>query len=383
MKKLSGKILSVILAAVFVMSVFSVSISAESGELKFGEDGKFTILQISDTQDDRYLAHELPGFIKKAIELANPDLVVFTGDIVEDSRTGDLTVDDEGWREGVTVKWNYNKTLSNTKAATEQIFSIINDKGIPFAIAQGNNDYASGVKNEDWLEIYSSFEHCLVKDESDDSDGRIDYSLPIYSSDTSRIAFNIYMTDTGRNKVTSEQIKWYKKTSKALEKQNGEKVKSFVFQHIPVDDVGNLFEECKPFSKDAVCSLGKWYRLGENASGHFEVLYKPGKTTKQFTAWKNRGDVIGAYFGHIHSDGYTGTWDGIELGLTYGAQFAKNGPYGVRVFTLDENDIENYSNILYTYINKNFAPQIGNDPNLKNLFMKIISFFKTIFANLF
>ncbi len=383
MKKISVKILSVFLSIVFVMSVFTVSTFAENGELSFKEDGKFTILQIADTQDDTHLAHELVGFIEKAIKLSNPDLVVFTGDTVENSRYNDFMVDDEGWREGVTVKNNYEKTLSNTKNTCEQIFSLVNDKNIPFAISQGNNDYSSKVKNEDWLKIYSSFENCLVKDESPDSEGRIDYSLPIYSSDGSRIAFNLYMMDTAHSEVNDEQIEWYKNKSKELEKQNGEKVKSFVFQHIPVADIGNLFEECKPFSKYSVCSLGKWYRLGANASGHFEILFKPGKTSEQFTAWKNCGDVIGAFFGHIHSDGYTGTWDGIEMGVTYGAQFAKHAPYGVRVLTIDENDVENYENTLYTYSNKHFVPQLGNEPNTKNLFEKIYSFFRAIITNLF
>ena len=58
---------------------------------------------------------------------------------------------------------------------------------------------------------------------------------------------------------------------------------------------------------------------------------------------------MGAYFGHWHTEGYTGVWDGIELGFTYGCEFAKPGPYGYRLFTVYEDDIENYENELYTY----------------------------------
>lgn len=383
MKKNTKKFLSVLLSAFFIISSFTILTSAESNKLCFGDDGKFTILQIADTQDDRYLAHELKGFIEKSIELSKPDLIVFTGDTVENSRTADFTVDDEGWREGVTDNKDYKKTLSNTKSACEQIFSIVNDRGIPFAVSQGNNDYSSGVKNSDWLEIYSSFENCLVKDESPDSEGRIDYSLPIYSSDGEKVAFNLYLMDTAHDEVTAEQIDWYINRSNDLKTQNGETVKSFVFQHIPVVDIGNLFEECKPFSKGAVCSKGRWFRLSDRANGHFELLYKPGKTSEQFTAWKQQGDVIGAYFGHIHSDGYTGTWDGIELGLTYGAQFAKSGPYGVRVLTINENNVENFENKLYTYSNGRFTLQNGNEPSGQSLLDKIVSFFRAVFANLF
>ena len=55
----------------------------------------------------------------------------------------------------------------------------------------------------------------------------------------------------------------------------------------------------------------------------------------------------GAYFGHWHTEGYTGTYDGIELGMTYGCEFAKTGPYGIRVFTIHED--ASYENELYTY----------------------------------
>ena len=59
--------------------------------------------------------------------------------------------------------------------------------------------------------------------------------------------------------------------------------------------------------------------------------------------------MIGAYFGHQHVEGFTGTYDGVELGLTYGMEFAKTGPYGYRVLTLHEDDITHYENELYTY----------------------------------
>jgi hypothetical protein len=58
---------------------------------------------------------------------------------------------------------------------------------------------------------------------------------------------------------------------------------------------------------------------------------------------------MGAYFGHWHTEGYTGVWDGIELGFTYGCEFAKPGPYGYRLITVYEDDVENYENVLYTY----------------------------------
>ena len=344
------KLLCIVLAAAMLLCI-PVSASAEADNaLSFGDDGEFVILHISDPQDDRYAAYDLINFVKLSIEETKPDLVILSGDIVEDSRVGDIGIDGESGREGVEVENDYAATLENTKIATDNILSIINDAKIPFAVSQGNNDYASGVTNEDWLKIYSSYEYSLAKDESSDSTGRIDYNLEILGAD-GNAAFNVWLMDTAGGGVNEEQIAWYEAESDALKAANGgEAVPSFVFQHIPVGDMGNLFEECNFWDEGAASEGGKYYRLNhELANGYHAGAMVPGETTAQFESWKKQGDVLGAYFGHWHTEGYTGIWDGIELGFTYGCEFAKPGPYGIRVFTLYEDNIENYSNDIYTY----------------------------------
>ncbi len=345
------KIISIILAVILLFSV-CICANAESNELKFGDDGKFTILQISDPQDDHNPAYDLVLFLMMTVDKTDPDLIIFTGDIVEDSRVGDIGVDAEPLREGVTVDGDYNQTLMNVTEACKTVFYYAEQKGIPFAVCQGNNDYKSGVTNEDWLKIYNSYENSLSVDESNDSDGRIDFNLEIKSSDGEKTVFNIWMMDNGGGGITEEQLAWYKSESAALKEANGgEPVPSILFQHVPVDDMGNLFEECNFWDEGAsIGDDGKCYRLNQEiASGYHAGAMIPGATTEQFRAWKECGDVLGAYFGHWHTEGYTGTWDGIELGFTYGCEFAKPGPYGVRVFTLYENDINNFDNELYTY----------------------------------
>ncbi len=345
------KIISIMLAATLMFS-FCIFANAENSELKFGSDGKFTILQISDPQDDHYPAYDLVNFIKLAIEQSNPDLIVFTGDIVEDSRAGDNGIDDESFREGVEIDGDYEQTLANVKVACAAVFAEAESRRIPFAVCQGNNDYGCGVTNEDWLKIYNSYENCLTVDESNDADGRIDFNLEIKSSDGENTVFNVWMMDTRSSSVTEEQLAWYKVESTALKAANGGKpVPSVLFQHVPVDDIGNLFEECNFWDEGAsIGDDGKCYRLKPDiASGYHAGAMIPGSTSEQFKAWKECGDVLGAYFGHWHTEGYTGTWDGIELGFTYGCEFAKPGPYGVRVITLYEDDITNFDNELYTY----------------------------------
>ncbi len=345
------KLISIILAASFLLS-FGMIANAETAELKFNSDGEFKILQISDPQDDHHPAYDLENFIKLAIDETNPDLILYTGDIVEDSRAGDIGTDNEPFREGVEVDGDYYQTVMNIQKTCEAVFGYAESKGIPFAVSQGNNDYNSGVTNEDWFKIYNSYENSLTFDESDDESGRIDYNLEIKSSDGKKTVFNIWMMDNGGGGITEEQLAWYKSESAALKSANGGKpVPSFVFQHVPVDDMGNLFEECNFWDEGAsIGDDGKCYRLNQEiASGYHAGAMTPGLTSEQFKAWKECGDVLGAYFGHWHTEGYTGMWDGIELGFTYGCEFAKPGPYGIRVFTLHEDDIKNYDNVLYTY----------------------------------
>ena len=354
MKKIVTFLLVLAVLSSFCVVGYSDS-EAKTGELEF-KNGEFKILHITDPQDDAHPAYDLINFIKLAIEETQPDLIVFTGDMVEDSRGADKGVDDEDTREGVCVNDEndeliYDKTLENTKIACDAVFSIVNDAKIPFVTAQGNNDHSCGIKNEDWLKIYADYEYCLTSDMSNDKDDRIDFNTVIMGSD-GKPCFNIWCMDTGKKGVNNDQIKWYKEKSSELKEQNGGKViPSFVFQHIFTSDIGNLMKPVPIWADGAMYKDLFFYRLNRDvATGNaVEVSETPGKTSKQFRAWKKQGDVLGAYFGHEHYEGYTGTYKGIELGLTYGCEFAKDGPYGVRVFTLYEDDIENYDNEILVY----------------------------------
>ena len=66
------KIISVLLCVILILCSVSVAAFAEdSNELRFGADGKFTVLQITDTQDDAVLANGLVEFIEKARKTRN------------------------------------------------------------------------------------------------------------------------------------------------------------------------------------------------------------------------------------------------------------------------------------------------------------------------
>ena len=71
----------------------------------------------------------------------------------------------------------------------------------------------------------------------------------------------------------------------------------------------------------------------------------------EFEAMREKGDVLGIFFGHDHINSFVKNVDGIDLGYTQGAGFNVYGPgkrRGVRVFILDENNLRNYQNYTVT-----------------------------------
>lgn len=345
------RLISVLLVSVLVFLSLAVHVGASKKmpELSFGKDGKFTILHLSDMQDDQYPAHELDRFITNAVKASKPDLVVISGDLVEDERRFDVNTDDKDNHEGVKVEGDYEKTLKNVKAAVSAIFAPLEKLKVYYVVTQGNNDYNSGIKNEDWLKIYSSYRYCITFDTSDDKEGKIDNYIEILKYNSQEAGFGLWLLDNGRG-FSEGQTEWMKnkKTSK---------VPSIVFEHVPVPEVGNLFEKCHIWSENAFLDRGftGLYRLNDEvASGVSYMSYPPtGSMSSNFKMWKDKG-VVGAFFGHIHTDGYTGTYEDITLGLTFGCQFAKGRPYGCRVVELNQNGT--FQTELYTYLDGKFFP---------------------------
>ena len=353
MKKTISVLLSLILLFCCIPPVL-----AEDARLTFREDGTFRILHLTDTQDDAYPAWDMLNLLREAVTFSQPDLIVLTGDLVEDSRIGDVGVDAQPGREGVNVRdlkgnLDAEKTRRNVEAAVDAVFGVLEEYEIPYVIALGNNDRKVGLTGADWIEILTRYPHCILFDESPDAADGVDYHVTVKGRDGTD-KFAVWLMDTCAHGISDEQVDWYKAASAALTEANGGKaVPAFAFQHIQASDVGNLFVPCAAADPGARKAKNGWLRLdAEIAGGYNFRSFEPGEPSYEFRAWKDCGDVIGAFFGHQHVEGFTGVYDGIELGLTYGCEFAKTGPYGFRVLTLHEDDVLQYDNVLYRYTGK-------------------------------
>ena len=347
------KFLALFLTAVLLSAALPAS-AKETG-LAFREDGSFRILQISDPQDDAFPAWDMLNLLKTAVKTADPDLIVLSGDLVEDKRVGDLGIDGEPGREGVNVtsltgELNAEKTRLNAEKAVDAVMRTLEPFGVPVAVALGNNDRKVGLTGADWIEILSRYDNCVIFDESADEADGVDYHLTV-SGANGGPAFNVWLMDTLRGGISDEQVDWYRAASKEMTAANGgEPIPAMVFQHIQAPDIGNLFVPCSPADTGARRVKDGWVRLNTEIAGGYNFYgWEPGVTSYEFAAWKECGDVIGAYFGHQHVEGFSGVWDGVEMGFTYGCEMAKTSPYGFRVITLHEDDIASYENVLYRY----------------------------------
>ncbi len=349
MSKKIKALLAVVLCAVMLIAAASPAFAAVDNNdvLRFNKDGKFKIMQISDTQDIDVPREATIMFMEKALDAEKPDLVVFTGDQLAGGKID---------------------TAEGVYAGIKAILQPVVDRGIPFTVVFGNHDNDDGcpVSRDEQFAYYQTFPGCLAYDAVPEMYGTGTHNLPIYASEGSETKFNLWMIDSndydrvngGYDYVHQDQIDWYEKTSKALEEKEGHLVPSIAFQHIIVPEVAELLVD-SPFSGENAISK---VINGENKL----LMLKPGKASGillefpcpsntnsgQFASWKERGDVIAASFGHDHINTFIGNVDGIDLVMCPGVTFQSYGRYitrAVRIFELDENDPWSYDTHLYKF----------------------------------
>ena len=331
------KVLAFFMAAIVVFSFSAIPASAQTDDsvLKFGEDGKFRILQITDIQDGAFLEYATLQFITDVVEETQPDLIVLTGDNISGGSS--------------PVKFL-------AKIAISRFMNIFEKADVPVAAVFGNHDSEGPANKEYQMEVYESFD-CFVGCEGEDLTGCGNYNLPIYDANGEKMLYNLWMIDSltynrhpesekdvayyendlgGYACVHKDQIDWYVKTSNELKEANGgEPVPSMLFQHIVVPEI---FEA---LVKDA---NGNW-ALPEGNDGKLgEDPCPPPYSNGQFDAALNQGDVVAMFFGHDHKNSFVVNYKGIDLSTTPGVGFSSYGNIdrGVRVIDLDVNDLSTY-----------------------------------------
>ena len=383
MKKLTALILSVLmLTGCLTLSVYAENKGDEKA-LQFNEDGKFTILNISDIQDGYPINPLTKDYIEKTVDHVNPDLIVLTGDNIS----------------GYDV--HEKKDAEN---AIREFMDIFEERGIKVAAVFGNHDNEeTKLTKEEQLAVYESYD-CYVGEKGFCFEDRVGtYNLPIMKSDGSGYGFNLWLTDSGTYNtendyggyacVYKEQIEWYKKTSAKLKKENGGKaVPSINFQHIIVPEIFDALDEVRLLwfgrivrKKNALNDKTRYYALPKDAKGQLrEYPCPPYFNNGQFDAMLEMGDVLATVSGHDHENTFEIDYKGIKIinTPTVGFHAYNDINLGSRVFVLDEKAPESFETYcltykdIYTDIDPLYEARILYEIDTVNVFTRIFSLFK-------
>jgi len=356
---LRNRIIGVFLAALLSASMLPLSrvgsSAVFSGALQFDSNGKFTVMQIADIQDNADVDNRVIALLTNAIARYSPDLCVFTGD---------------------NIKGNILTTAF--KSSVDEFLAPLINTNTKFAVTFGNHD-AEGIAPSKTIQYdyyMSKGGSCAVDHDVDSLDGVGSGVIPIYpyGQTSGTPAFQIYPMDSGDSASSgydccyTSQIDYY--IQRSIQYPN---VPSLWFMHIPVPDIyWETMTQVPSGTANAHTGNGSpfssysWIlnpsRIDWTKSGGTTVsqIYKeppcpPDQSTYEssahrsssaygsktlYEAWVSYGNLLGAYFGHDHKNSFvTTTDDGIDLG--YGKAptlYSYNdGNPGVRIFELDIN----------------------------------------------
>lgn len=355
------KILAIILALVSLVGITAMGVSAqaeaqEKEPLKFGDDGKFKILQISDIQDRIVFRPLTKMFIEDLLEKENPDLVVLTGDNIAPGCP--------------KLDWYIEKNIDN-------FMKIFEEKKVPVAIVYGNHDADRNcmTKEEQW-EVYEKYDCFVGVGDSEELTGYGTYYLPVMDKEGKEQKFTLWFFDSqmyndendlgGYGCVAKDQVEWYIKTEKALTAENGGKViPSFAFQHIIVPEVYEMLYKVSETDPETG-AVTEFEVEGEYDKNHTfmknnatyaipmefidedtflsETCCSPEYTNGQAAAMIDYGKVLGIAVGHDHKNSFVIPYKGLDIVQTPTASFGSYGDdnRGARVITLDESDLSDY-----------------------------------------
>ncbi|MDR2687928.1 MAG: metallophosphoesterase family protein [Oscillospiraceae bacterium] len=312
--------------------------------LKF-KNGKFRIMQVTDIQDAADVDAETLRLIETALDQEKPDLAVLTGDQVKGNARS-------------------MKQDANIERTIRQITAPFEARNIPFTLAFGNHDIWR-VPAARQLAWYLESPMCVARDTPGLS-GCGNHNLVI-EGENGAPALNIYVLDShgnaglgGYQPLEPDQVDWYRRVRETLRERAGDYVPSLLFQHIPVEAMYRLLIPHGRKARGAIRGFagfkGKYYTLDESkirpGGRHREPLCVPGSDAGLFDAAREKGEMLGMYFGHDHKNSFAGPVDGVDLGYCPGCGFAAYGDgvhRGVRVFEIDQANPRAYGTRVIIY----------------------------------
>ncbi len=157
------------LTSLLAVVLLAIPGGATARQPKFGDDGKFKIIQFTDAHVRADKPDEMAKTLDRlvrTIDAEAPDMIVFTGDVV----TGRPAA--KAWR---------------------AILDPVARRNIPFVVVLGNHDREQDLREEQIAQLVTAYPNSLNAAE----DGRLsDIAVPIISGDSERTAAVLYCIDS-------------------------------------------------------------------------------------------------------------------------------------------------------------------------------------------
>lgn len=321
------------------LNILNTNDNTTAQSIRFHAEGKLKIMHITDTHLDKDNIDASVWLICKSCDKEQPDIVVITGDNV--GNHGDIEA---------------------TKGYIDKLMSVFEKRNITVAVTFGNHDSEceTGLTREELMAYYNKFSCSVSVDDGEELSGCGTYNIPVLASNSDKIKFNIWMFDSGSYddeghyaNVLEDQVEWYKSKSDALKAANdGKPVYSFAFQHTIVPDVYDALknvEKHKLFSFPHMYNKNDYYMFDPNVKNYGTFNETPCcgyYNHGQFEAMVEKGDVLGIFTGHDHTNAFGVKHKGIDIVNSLSTRY--NGDrfstqYGYRILEVDENNTSCYS----------------------------------------
>jgi 3',5'-cyclic AMP phosphodiesterase CpdA len=282
-----------------------------SFDFKFNANGKFKILQVTDTHIRAHSEYSLSSvnMLNQVLDAEKPDLVIFTGDVV---------------------------TAKPYKEGFDLIVAPVVSRKIPWALVFGNHDPEQDLTYEQLAAFIDAYPYNAGKMKKlKNVSGYGNYTIAIKDKTGKTNAAVLYCLDShqystkkpvvdGDAWIEFDQVAWYRQQSGKYTKANGGKpLPALAFFHIPLLEYRDAYRE-----------------EGHQMIGaKLENVCSPEVNTGLFFAMHEMGDVRGVFVGHDHVNDYIFNYFGIAL--AYGRWSGSKNTYGdlkngVRLIELTE-----------------------------------------------
>ena len=326
-------------------------ILANKTKLSFGDDGEFRVLCLADLHLARRQTEGVLANVKKIVEREKPDLIILLGDVVTDANILNFT--------------EFKTTLGG-------VVDYFEENNIYWMHVFGNHDSElrgspkERLTLEEQQKIYESYPHCLSKEGDKELTGVGNYVIPLYGKDD-ELKFAIWGMDSGNYLTNDEktalfgdskssysginqgnvqysfvhydQIEWYLKVSRMLEKENGGLVPGLMAMHIPLQETYTAWENRSKLEWTG--QKNEYVSAGCHNAGFYEAM-------------RYRGDIKACVFGHDHINDYMVNYGGIKLCFSSNLSkltYHQEDMMGARVFVIKESDPVNFETYI-SYLNK-------------------------------